>query len=70
MNLTLMASKTAVEHLAKAGFDSKYGARPLRRAIQTEVEDALAEAILDGSIKAGGEVKISCKKGKIDFLMK
>ena len=70
MNLTLTASKTAVEHLAKAGFDSKYGARPLRRAIQTEVEDALAEAILDGSIKAGGEVKISCKKGKIDFLMK
>lgn len=70
MNLTLTASKAAVEHLAKAGFDSKYGARPLRRAIQTEVEDALAEAILDGSIKAGGEVKISCKKGKIDFLMK
>lgn len=70
MNLTLTASKAAVEHLAKAGFDSKYGARPLRRAIQTEVEDALAEAILDGNIKAGGEVKISCKKGKIDFLMK
>lgn len=70
MNLTLTASKTAVEHLAKAGFDSKYGARPLRRAIQTEVEDALAEAILEGSIKAGSEVRISCKKGKIDFLMK
>ena len=70
MNLTLTASKTAVEHLAKAGFDSKYGARPLRRAIQTEVEDALAEAILEGSIKAGSEVRISYKKGKIDFLMK
>ncbi len=70
MNMTLTATKGVVEHLAEAGFDEKYGARPLRRAIQTEVEDALAEALLSGTVRQGSDVHMTLKNGKIDFLMK
>ena len=45
MHIQLKISKTVMSHLAEAGFDEKYGARPLRRAIQTQVEDGLAEEI-------------------------
>ena len=41
------------EMLAEKGFDANYGARPLRRVIQTEIEDRIAEGILDGTIKIG-----------------
>ena len=51
--------------VAEKGIDKSYGARPLRRAIQNIVEDSLAEYILDGKIKAGEEVKIAAKDGKI-----
>jgi ATP-dependent Clp protease ATP-binding subunit ClpC len=47
-----------LEHLAEVGYDEKFGARPLRRAIQTNVEDKLAEGILAGEIKEGDAVKI------------
>ena len=60
MNMTLTATKGVVEHLAEAGFDEKYGARPLRRAIQTEVEDALAEALLSGNVRQGSDVHMTC----------
>ena len=58
----------AVEAIAKEGFDAVYGARPLRRAIQSKIEDALSEAMLDGSIKSG--MKVTCsvdKNGKYTF---
>lgn len=58
MNIVLEVSQDAVAHLAEVGFDPKFGARPLRRAIQTHVEDRLAEEILAGSIKEGDEVSI------------
>jgi len=58
MNITIEASDAAIEHLAEAGFDPKYGARPLRRAIQTNIEDKLAEAILAGTIKEGDTVRV------------
>jgi len=58
MNITLEATPEALEHLAAIGYDDKYGARPLRRAIQTNVEDKLAEAILAGTIKEGDTVRI------------
>jgi len=58
MNITLEASEAAIEHLAEVGFDPKYGARPLRRAIQTNIEDKLAEAILAGTIKEGDKVRV------------
>ena len=51
--------------VAEKGVDKAYGARPLRRTIQTIVEDSLAEDILDGKIKPGKEIKISAKNGKI-----
>ena len=50
--------KTAIEQIAKEGFDSVYGARPLRRAIQSRIEDMLSEEIIDGNIKAGDKIKV------------
>ncbi len=58
MNIALETSNEVVDHLAEVGFDAKYGARPLRRAIQTNIEDKLAEAILAGTIKEGDTVRI------------
>ena len=58
MNIALETSSEAVAHLAEIGFDPKYGARPLRRAIQTNIEDKLAEGILAGTIKEGDSVHV------------
>ncbi len=58
MNITLEASGEVIDHLVEVGFDEKYGARPLRRAIQTNIEDKLAEAILAGAIKEGDTVRV------------
>ncbi len=58
MNISLEASPEVLEHLAEVGYDDKFGARPLRRAIQTNVEDKLAEGILAGTIKEGDTVNI------------
>ena len=59
MGIHLDASDEAVAELAKEGFDPKYGARPLRRAIQSKVEDAVAEKMLDGTLKAGDTAKLT-----------
>ncbi len=53
MGVKLEADDAAVNELAKEGFDPKYGARPLRRAIQNKVEDAVAEQMLSGGLKSG-----------------
>ncbi|MBP3626747.1 MAG: ATP-dependent Clp protease ATP-binding subunit [Clostridia bacterium] len=53
--------------LAEAGFDAIYGARPLRRKIQNEIEDALSEKILDGSVKKGDKVNVSYKENQFIF---
>ncbi|NLK75987.1 MAG: ATP-dependent Clp protease ATP-binding subunit [Clostridiales bacterium] len=58
MNIQMEISDEVVDYLAEAGFDAKYGARPLRRAIQTNIEDELAEAFLAGTIKEGDIVQI------------
>ena len=50
------------KYIAKKGFDPLYGARPLKRVIQTDVEDKLAEAILSGDIKEGDSITISRKE--------
>ena len=52
------------------GTDAKYGARPLRRAMQTELEDKLAEALLNGDIKAGDRVEAGVSKNAIKFYPK
>ena len=58
---------TAVQAVAKAGFDEVYGARPLRRAIQSHIEDAISEKILDGSIKNGDHIICDYQDGKYTF---
>ncbi|MCI6885783.1 MAG: ATP-dependent Clp protease ATP-binding subunit [Lachnospiraceae bacterium] len=59
MNMTLQVSDDAKAFLVEKGYDEKYGARPLRRAIQNHLEDKLAEAVLDGVIKAGDTVQVA-----------
>ncbi|MFM8438692.1 MAG: AAA family ATPase, partial [Candidatus Kapaibacterium sp.] len=62
-------TKTAKDFLADKGYDEKYGARPLRRAIQRYVEDELAEEMLKGTIKDGMKIKVRFDKklGKLVF---
>ncbi len=65
MDLTLEVTDSAVDALADAGFDPVYGARPLRRKIQSAVEDTLAERMLEGAVKAGDTVMVDAADGKI-----
>ena len=65
MGVRLDASAEAVAELARKGFDPKYGARPLRRAIQSRVEDAVAEKLLDGTLKAGDTAKLTVEDEKL-----
>mgnify|MGYP005756459915 FL=1 len=67
MNLSLEVTEEAIAHLAKSGFDKNYGARPVRRAIQTQLEDKLADELLEGIIAAGDHIKVDCKDEKITF---
>lgn len=67
MELSLKFSAAVKQYIAKEGFDAKYGARPLRRAVQSKIEDMLAEEILSGRVKAGDTVKVSCQKGEVIF---
>ena len=67
MQITLKVSTAVKQHIAKAGFDPKYGARPLRRAVQNQIEDALAEEILAGRVKAGDTVQVSLRKDALIF---
>ncbi len=67
MNITLDVDDDAIEYIAKSGFDKNYGARPIRRAIQTKIEDELADRLLSSEIKAGDYVKIGCKEEKLIF---
>ena len=65
MGIHLDASDEAVAELAKEGFDPKYGARPLRRCIQSKVEDAVAEKMLDGTLAAGDTAKLTVEDNKL-----
>jgi ATP-dependent Clp protease ATP-binding subunit ClpB len=56
-----------VEYLATKGYSTQFGARPLKRLIQAEVENALANFILSGKIKMTDRVKITYKDGKVGF---
>ena len=70
MGLHLVLSPALREHLVEKYADRKMGARPLKRAIQTVVEDALAEEILMGHVKAGDTVTAGYKGGKVTFTVK
>lgn len=56
--ITAEFSDGAIDKIAKSGFDPVYGARPLRRAIQSEIEDMLSEKIIDGTVKAGDKITV------------
>ena len=67
MNITLSVDEAAKEFLINKGYDEKYGARPLRRTIQSSLEDRLAEEILDGAVKEGDEVLVSQGEAELKF---
>jgi ATP-dependent Clp protease ATP-binding subunit ClpC len=67
MDLKLSVNEDAKAFLVEKGYDEKYGARPLRRAIQNYLEDALAEAVLDGRVKSGDEVRVTRNGDKLEF---
>ena len=70
MDIRLTLRESAKALIAKKGTDAKYGARPLRRALQTELEDKLAEAILNGEVKRGDCIEAGTVKKEIRFIRK
>lgn len=70
MDITMKVQNTAKILIEEAGFDPKYGARPLKRAIQSKMEDALAEEILEGKIKRGDTVSVGARGKEIRFSVK
>ena len=67
MDIDLTIRDAVKKHLVDVSFDPKYGARPLRRRIQTDLEDPLADHILAGDVKKGSKVVVTMKKGQIVF---
>ena len=65
LGVTLTVEDAAVERIADEGFDPLYGARPLRRVIRAEVEDAVAELLLSGALHAGDAVRIAAEDGAL-----
>jgi len=70
LNITLTIRDSVKKHIVEKGTDAKYGARPLRRAVQTELEDKMAEAILNGVISRDQEVEVGISKEEIKFFTK
>ena len=68
LDIHLTLRESAKNLIVEKGTDAKYGARPLRRALQTELEDKLADAILNGEIKAGDHVEAGASKKEIRFI--
>lgn len=69
-DVNVKITAAAIEVIGKVGFDPEYGARPIRRALQKEVEDRLSEALLSGQIHLGDKVTIGASKGKITLNVK
>ena len=67
MNIKISFTDNAVSEIADKGFDENYGARPLRRAIQNEIEDPLSEQMLDGKVKDGAVVTCDFADGQFTF---
>ena len=70
MDITLNYGENLKNYIFDKGYDKKYGARPLKRTIQNQIEDALAEKILSGEVVRGGKVSITVKEGKVEFVSK
>lgn len=67
LDIDLTIRDAVKKHLVEVSYDPKYGARPLRRRIQTDLEDPLAELILSGDVKKGSKAVVTMRKGKIVF---
>ncbi len=67
LEMHLVAEESALAEVATAGFDPVFGARPLKRAIQAQIENPLAKAILEGRFAAGDTIKVSCVGGVMRF---
>ena len=70
MDITINYGDTLKNYIFDKGYDKKFGARPLKRTIQNEIEDQLAEQILSGKVSSGGKVSITVKDGKVEFINK
>ena len=70
LGITLTVNEAAKDLLIDKGYDDKYGARPLRRTIQSLLEDKMAEESLDGKLKKGVNVEVGCEEGKLTFTVK
>ncbi len=68
LGVTLTVEDAAIERVADEGFDPLYGARPLRRVIRAEVEDAVAELLLSGALRAGDRVRVDAEDGALRVL--
>nr|HAT8712617.1 ATP-dependent chaperone ClpB [Legionella jordanis] len=66
-NISLQLTPEALAHLAAAGFDPVYGARPLKRTIQQKLENPLAQSLLTGQFKSGDNIKVSWKDNQLHF---
>ncbi|MBQ8533962.1 MAG: ATP-dependent Clp protease ATP-binding subunit [Clostridia bacterium] len=69
LGIEISFDDSCIEKIVEAGFDKVYGARPLRRAITANIEDAVSEKILEGSIKSGDSVTVTVKDSKFEFLV-
>ena len=67
MEMQLHVSDAALAEIANAGFDPVYGARPLKRAIQSEIENPLAREILNGNFAAKDTIRVDYKGGRMNF---
>ena len=67
MDMRIRVSDAAVAELAKAGFDPVYGARPLKRAIQQQIENPLSKAILEGRFGPKDAIAVDAKNGAFTF---
>lgn len=67
MDITVILEDSAKDYIVEKGYDEKFGARPLRRALQSKIEDRLAEEILDGKVKKGDTVTISYEGEELKF---
>ena len=70
LDITLKIRDSVKKKIAQSGNDKKYGARPLKRALQNELEDPMTEAVLNGEIKRGDQVEVGTSKKGIKFIAK
>lgn len=70
MGIVLQINSSVKSHIVETAYEPKYGARPLRRKIQNEIEDGLAEEVLAGRIKTGDQVDVTMRKKEVTFIVK